>query len=243
MGLVGGGTPIDVEGRWSIESGTNLDPDRVVYRLDPEDPQSSVSFRKIGEDILHVMAGGGTLLVGNAAWSYTLNRTDNRPSTPIGNVPDSPDENTIRPPLPPMPAGSSVLAVFEGRTPCHEIVVEFTNVTPYAGCLKIKWKLTLYQDQASGEPSTYLFQGTHTLRTGAWTLLPDTENDPDSVVYQLQLDDPGQSASFLKADENHLFLLDRTMNLLVGDALLSYTLSRVEEGLPWRARFNLSRSP
>jgi hypothetical protein len=34
--------------------------------------------------------------------------------------------------------------------------------------------------------------------------------------------------SLLKADENHLFFLDRELSLLVGNALFSYTLSRID---------------
>jgi hypothetical protein len=48
-------------------------------------------------------------------------------------------------------------------------------------------------------------------------------------VYQLQLEDSQRPVSFLKADENHLFLLDEDLNLLVGNALFSYTLSRIED--------------
>jgi len=129
-----------------------------------------------------------------------------------------------------MPTGSSVLGVFEGRTPCNDLVFEFANMAPYPGCLKIKWKLTLYRDQTTGAASTYLYQGTRTLREGTWAILQGTESDPEAVVYQLQLDNTRRPVSFLKADENHLFLLDRSLNFLVGDALFSYTLSRIDNG-------------
>ena len=132
-----------------------------------------------------------------------------------------------RPPIPEVPPGSSVFGVFEGRLPCHEIVLEFTKVPPFSGCAKIKSRLTLYQDQATGKPSTYLYMGTTTIREDIWTMLQGTESDPDAVVYQLQLDNGRQPVSFLEADENHLFLLDRSLNFLVGDALFSYTLSRI----------------
>jgi hypothetical protein len=228
-GLAGGGTSITMEGSWAVLTGTKLDPDAVVYQLNPDASQTAVSFLKLNEDILHVLSSEKTLLVGNAGWSYTLNRTDNRIPGPVTAQQD-PAEGSTRPPLPPMPAGSSVLGVFEGRTPCHEIVFEFANMAPYPGCLKIKWKLTLYQDQTTGAPSTYLYQGTRTLREGAWAILSGTDSDPEAVVYQLQLDDAKPPISFLKADENHLFLLDRELNLLVGTTLFSYTLSRTDHG-------------
>jgi hypothetical protein len=228
-GLAGGGTSISMEGSWAVLTGTKLDRDAVVYQLNPDISQTAVSFLKLNEDILHVLSSEKTLLVGNAGWSYTLNRTDNRIPGPVSAQQD-PAEGATRPPLPPMPAGSSVLGVFEGRTPCHELVFEFANMALYPGCLKIKWKLTLYQDQTTGAPITYLFQGTRTLREGTWAIRRGTDSDPEAVVYQLQLDNAGPPVSFLKADENHLFLLDRELNFLVGNALFSYTLSRTDNG-------------
>ena len=93
--------------------------------------------------------------------------------------------------------------------------------------MKIKWRLTLYQDQA-GQPSTYLYRGTQTIREGAWTITRGIKGDADAVVYQLTMDGSQPPVSFLKADDNTLLLLDRDMNLLVGDALFSYTLSRTD---------------
>ena len=231
-GLEGGGIPIVMEGSWIIVKGTKIDPDAVVYQLNPDDPQTAVSFLKMAEDILHVLNHDQTLMVGNASWSYTLNRTDNR--NPINvNEQSSPELEAItRPPIPPMPAGSSVLGVFEGRLPCHDIVFELLKIAPYPGCAKMKSRLTLYQDQTTGAPSTYHYMGTHTIREGSWTIVQGTESNPDAVVYQLHLDSSQQPVLFLKPDENHLFLLDRAGNLLVGNALFSYTLSRIDKAAP-----------
>jgi hypothetical protein len=71
--------------------------------------------------------------------------------------------------------------------------------------------------------------GTSTIREGTWRILQGTKDYPDAVVYQIHLQDSKEPVSFLQADENHLFLLDRDLNLLVGNALFSYTLSRVEK--------------
>jgi hypothetical protein len=225
-GLEDGGTPIIMEGNWGIVNGTDTDANTVVYQLNPEDPQMTVSFLKVDEDILHVLHSDMRLMVGNGAWSYMINRTDNRPAPQIIVAAEPPSSSS---PLvvPPMPEGSSVLGVFEGRTPCDEVVFEFTGIPPHEGCFKVKWQLTLHQDQDTGVSSTYLFRGTGTIRTGTWTILHGTKNDADAVVYQLLPDDSQQPTSFLKADDNHLFLLDGDLNLLVGNALFSYTLSRV----------------
>lgn len=151
---------------------------------------------------------------------------DNQNLAPVEAAPNSFPDPPTRPPLPPVPAGSSVFGVFEGRTPCHEVVVEVMKITPVPGCLKIKWRITLYQDE-TGAPSTYLSMGTSTFREGAWTIIRGLDRDPQAVIYQLQLDNAQEPVSFLRVDENNLYLMDRSMNLLVGNQLFSYTLSRV----------------
>jgi hypothetical protein len=215
-------------GKWGIVKGTKTDPEAEVYQLHSEDSQIAVSFLKMSEDILHVLNSDQTMMVGNGAWSYTLNRTDSRTPPQITEQPDSPPGAPTRPPIPPVPAGSSVLGAFEGRLPCHDIVFEMLKITPYAGCAKMKTRVTLYLDQTTSDPSTYMSMGTSTIQEGTWTIIQGTDNDQDAVIYQLDLGDSQQPASFLKADDNHLFLLDRAGNLLVGNALFSYTLSRVE---------------
>lgn len=224
--LAGGGTSIVMEGQWTISTGTRTDPKAIVYQLDPENPQTSVSFLKINENLIHVLDREGALQVGNGAWSYTLSRMDNQSHTPLSDtavpVPDPP----TRPPLPPTPEDLPVVGVFEGRTPCHEQVSEVMQIEPLPGCLKIKWRVALYQD------GTYFSMGTSTFRQGTWSISPGFTEDPDAVVYQLNLDDGQPPVFFLGVDENHLFLLDRDRNLLVGNELFSYTLSRVAPGQP-----------
>jgi hypothetical protein len=69
-------------------------------------------------------------------------------------------------------------------------------------------------------------QGTTTIREGTWTIARGTDSDRDAIIYQLHLDRSQQPVSFLKADENLLYLLDRALSFLVGDAVFSNTLSR-----------------
>ena len=225
--LIDGGTPIVMDGTWTITTGTKSDPDATVYQINPDDPQTTAYFLKVNDSMLHVLSSEKNLLVGNGAWSYTLNRMDNQTPTERAD-PNSFPEPPTRPPLPPMPAGSSVFGVFDGRTPCDEQIVALLKTTSFPGCLKIKMRLTLYQDTATGAPSTYLFMGTSTFREGTWEIVHGMEGDSDAVIYQLNLDEGQPPVSFLSVDENHLYLLDRNMNLLVGNELFSYTLSRVE---------------
>ena len=225
--LIDGGTPIVMDGTWTITTGTKSDADATVYQINPDDSQTTAYFLKVSEDMLHVLGSEKNLLVGNGAWSYTLNRMDNQKPTEI--MPESRPDPPTRPPEPAMPAGSSLFAVFDGRTPCHEVVLEFTKTESFPGCLKIKWRLTLYQDSVTGEPSTYLYMSTSGFRAGSWKIINGMNGDLDAVVYQLQPEDVEQDFFFLKVDENHLYLMDRDMNLLVGNELFSYTLSRVPD--------------
>lgn len=226
--LEGGGKKITMAGKWDILKGTAADPQAVVYRLNPDDPPAAVSFLKIHDDILHLLNPDGALKTGNASWSYTLNRTDNRARVDPGREAGEPPDSPTRPPIPPPPAGTNTLGIFEGRTPCHDIALEFMNVPAYPGCLKLKWRLSLYLDRKTGERGAYLLVGTRTINPGTWTIMRGTPQDPNAVIYRLTPDDSGQSVYFLKADDNHLFLLDQDMNPLVGNALFSYTLSRTE---------------
>lgn len=73
--------------------------------------------------------------------------------------------------------------------------------------------------------------GTPIVMEGTWAIVKGAKIDPDADVYQLHLENGQQPVSFLKADENHLFLPDRDGNLLVGNALFSYTLSRTDKDM------------
>lgn len=127
------------------------------------------------------------------------------------------------------PSGPDVLGVFDGRSPCQEIV-ELLNVTGREACTKIKWRLILYQDPTTHAPTTYALEGfmwRKPPRTGKWTILKGTKIDANATVYLLDPDDPRGFLSFVKADDNILFFLDKDRNLLVGNIKHSYTLNRV----------------
>ena len=222
-GIRGGGTKVEMEGRWDITKGTQSDPGAVVYRLNPGDASRSVAFVKLDDYLLHVLDREKGLMVGNAAWSYTLNRTDAARESPPQNT--SP---TSRPVTATLPAGTSTLGVFEGRTACSEVALQFTGF-PSADCRIIKWRLTLNQDSNTGAPTTYSFKGTRDDSEGTWRIVRGARANPEAEVYRLVPDGPLQPASFLKADDNTLLLLDRDGNLIVGDLIFSNTLSRVDD--------------
>jgi hypothetical protein len=219
-GLISGGTPIDLEGDWRMTEGIAEDAAVTVYELSPDIPESAIYFVKLDDNLLHVLSPEKRLMVGNGAWSYTLNRTDKRNETLPASLP-----------LESVPAlnETSTSGVFEGRMPCADVVIEFTRFPVAPACIKIKMRLMLYRDAKTGEPTTYFLKGTETTHEGSWTEIRGTPAHPNTLVYRLALDTPEHFTSFLRMDNNHLFLLDENFQLMVGDALWSYTLSRNAE--------------
>lgn len=228
-GLRGGGTTITLTGQWNITRGIPADSDAIVYQLNTDSAKPVVEFLRVNDNLLHVLERDRYLIVGHGAWSYTINRIDNRTPTAITGPLSAPPAEGPTPVLPPQPPDSSVFGIFVGRTPCNDQTFAFTKTAPYAGCEKIKWQLTLYQDRA-GAPSTYMYRGTRTFRTGSWTVIEDSTSQSSARVYQLNLD--AGSISFLNIDDNHLLLLDNERNLFVGNELFSYTLSRSKPAQP-----------
>lgn len=125
---------------------------------------------------------------------------------------------------------SVAVAVFEGRTPCGEVAVEFTGF-PSSGCEKIKWELTLFRDRATGAPSSYSYRGTRTSRHGKWTIHKGIPTDPNAVVYRLTPTPRGQMLSLISLSDKVLVLLDTESRVLVGDASWSYVLNRTDRKL------------
>jgi hypothetical protein len=138
----------------------------------------------------------------------------------------------------------AILGVFEGRTPCGAVALEFTGF-PAEDCENrgvarqglesrfqeggpIKWRLTLYRGSDPTRSGTFSFKGTRATRQGTWTSIRGIASDPNAVAYRLHPEGHHQPISFLKADENILLLLDRDLRLMVGDASWSYTLSRTD---------------
>jgi hypothetical protein len=123
----------------------------------------------------------------------------------------------------------SVLGVFEGRTPCGPVAVEFTQF-PSRGCEKIKWQLTLYAQDSTGQPTTFLYEGTRTSRQGSWRRERGTPFDSDAEVLRLTPKPSGQPLSLLMIDGKVLLLLNADRTVIPGDASWSYALNRTNKG-------------
>lgn len=225
-GLSQGGTNVGWKGRWKIVPGA----DAVVYELDLGVSKGKVSFLKVDHNLLHLLDQDKGLAMGNAGWSYTLNRTGEpgrnvqqaRPDTSQLQL-ASPTTYTLQ-----VATDSSTLGRFVGRSPCHDVARELSKAVG-SDCMKVKWDLTLYQDPNTLTPTTYKLNGTfyrERVQKGKWTIVRGTKTSPNAVVYQLDPDKPRGSLFLLKADSNILFFLGRDRNLLVGNANFSYTLNR-----------------
>jgi NlpE N-terminal domain len=76
-GFLGGGNVIDIEGMWTIANGMASDPSAVVYHLEDSKSHKMISFLRLNESVLHLLDDDQHLMIGTAAWSYTLNRSGN----------------------------------------------------------------------------------------------------------------------------------------------------------------------
>lgn len=123
--------------------------------------------------------------------------------------------------------------VFDGRTPCQELAQQLHEQTTVE-CIKIKWRLILYKDSVTGEPSTYNLQGFVFKRDnpqkGNWHIIKGTKTNPLATVYEITI--PGKEPLLRqKGDDNILFFLSHEKELMVGNKDFSYTLNRVEKKL------------
>jgi hypothetical protein len=218
------GPRVASRGTWEIVKGAAAHA--VVYRLNEEKPERSLSFARVGENLLHLLDSDERLMLGNGGWSYTLNRAD-RAEKP-GDPSRAPDMSYK---ISPLATGPAVFGVFEGRSPCHGIAREL-KIPQHEGCTKVKWRITLYQNPETSAPATYKVEGSlhrQSAREGTWSIIRGANAGAraDAIVYQLDAT-PTEAALLLwKADENVLFFLNGQLEPLVGHADFSYTLNRV----------------
>lgn len=135
------------------------------------------------------------------------------------------------PPRDTAPPGSAILAFYEGRTACQEIL-PVLDIPGQETCAKRKMALVLYVDEVTQLPSTYSIRGLGIRNgSGKWSIEKGIPGHPEAIVYRL---DMGSVSLFLmKGDVQVLFLLDKQKNFLVGNAQYSYTLNRVMNNQSW----------
>ncbi len=77
-GFIGGGKKIEMEGKWTIVKGRGSNPNAIVYRLNDNKTDKTISFLKLNDDLLHLLDSNQRLMIGSAAWSYTLNEINDK---------------------------------------------------------------------------------------------------------------------------------------------------------------------
>ena len=163
----------------------------------------------LNPDLLHLMGTDNKPMTGNGGWSYTMNKVKGNANYPLGIT------------MVPGPLKDSI--TFEGRTPCGIPGI----IEPGKECYKLKWKLLLYTNSDSHQPSSYKLYGTawrsQEPLIGKWRMVAG--KNPVGV-YQL-LDKNEKPFIYLQPVSDNLVLFsDASGNLLVGDEDFSYTLNR-----------------
>lgn len=227
-GFKEGAKTTELKGKWTIKKSKDADGDKDLITLVPANASVSLTFLQASENILHLLKKDGAPMVGDAAWSYTLNNT-NPVVTPAGKLVAKELRSTG------IVSANDTAAVFVGRTPCNESLRKLHNITA-DGCNLIKCKLILLQDSKTQSPSTFTIQTIYVGKgdnrysvAGKWKLMQGVPSDPRAIVYQLLPDthQPGHEILLLKAGDNILFFIDRDSQLMVGNDYCSYTLNKV----------------
>ena len=220
------GPKVTSEGTWEIVKGAKFNLAAPVYRLTTAKSGRTVSFVKVSDALLHLLDEDKSLMNGTGGWSCTLNRAD-AAEKPGVESPTSEMSYTISP----RATGPNVFGVFEGRTPCNGISREL-NRPEKAGCIKAKWRVTLYKNPETSAPTTYKVEGSlfrQGAREGIWSIVHGIATDSKAIVYRLEPAAADPALLLLKGDDNVLFFLNQKQKPMVGHADFSYTLNRRQE--------------
>lgn len=226
-GFKEGAKTTEIKGKWTIKKTKINDSDKGMITLVPGIATISLSFLQASGNLLHLLKKDGTPMVGDAAWSYTLNNTN-----PVVGSPGKLFARELR--STGIISATDTAAVFVGRTPCDEPLRKLHNISA-DGCNLIKCQLILLQDNKTNSPSNFIIKTIYVGKgdnkytaTGKWKLIQGMPGDPKAIVYQLLPDppQPGNEILLLKTGDNLLFFINRDSQLLVGNDYCSYTLNK-----------------
>jgi len=221
------GPKVTSHGTCEIVKGAKSSPDAVVYRISADKSHRSLSVVKVNENLLHFLNPDGSLMIGTGGWSYTLNRAASAETPVDASLAVSSPDMSYK--ISPLATGPTVFGVFEGRSPCHGIAREL-KLPQHAGCTKVKWRVTLYQDPKTSAPTTCKVEGSlhrRSPREGTWGIVRGAKTDPNAIIYRLDPTPTEAALLLLKADDNILFFLNQDREPMVGHADFSYTLNRL----------------
>lgn len=66
--------PRDVSGKWAIIYGIPTNPEAIIYKIEPDKPDESISFFVADENVLFFLDKNNEPYTGNEDFSFTLNR-------------------------------------------------------------------------------------------------------------------------------------------------------------------------
>lgn len=208
-------------GSLKMGRGAKSNSDAAIYEL-----EGLLNLMKVSDNVLHALDRDRALMVGHGGWSYSLynsKATEKLGNREIAMARTGPDGYTNSP----LSSGPMVLGVFEGRTPCHGISRAMKCAVD-EGCIKAKWRVTLFHDPTTKKPTTYKIDGSRYRgipREGKWSI--------DGNAYILEATSKEGTMVLLKGDDNVLFIADEKRHPLVGHAEFGYTLNRrPPEGFP-----------
>jgi len=218
-GFKQGGKNISFSGEYDAVLSDSEKLHGMIYSLRSNETGILIRMIKVNDNIFHLLTNDYRLFIGNGGWSYTLNRKS--PLQP-GTLPVLTDLEYVL-------SDTAVRSVFDGRTPCSPIASEY-NFPASGDCYKIKWRLILLRDPATHLPGEYILQNIFAgdrKATGTWDISVGTQSNPGVVIYRLDPGKPEKSLSFLAADRNVLFFLDRNDQIFTGNSDFSFTLNRI----------------
>jgi hypothetical protein len=71
--------PNDVSGKWTIIKGSPTNPETITYKIEPDQPDESISFLVADDNILFFLGKNGEHYSGNENFSFVLNRKSIKP--------------------------------------------------------------------------------------------------------------------------------------------------------------------
>jgi len=214
MDFKAGGEKRLFKGRCTISANKNF-PE--IYQLTATEMPEPVSLVKVTANIFHLMTAEGKLMNGNGGWSYSLFRKNPVEQQMVRIKPAVSDEQSAQ-------------VIYDGRTPCREIAAEHPEMKVSAACFKLKWRLILNRDPVTFLPTTFVIRkvidGKAQNVTGKWEIRKGTGSSQGQTFYVIEPDKSGQSISFLVADKQVLFFLNKMNQPYIGNDNFGFALNR-----------------
>ena len=204
---------VNIKGQYSIAYNPAFKAD--VLTLKSAQLGTDLLLLKITNNIYQILESNSTLMNGNGGWSYTLNN-------------NNPQENGLSSLTFPQNDFTANQVTYDGRTPCKEFTSEY-KIAVHSDCFKLKWRLVLNFDPVTHKPTTYSLQGISGKAydtSGKWTIIRGTTKNRNAIISKLNPDEEDHSISFLRANGNILFFLDKKYDLFIGNKDFSYTLNQ-----------------